>query len=123
MTRKNFFVELSDCIICEECLEETTMHLFSECSFSKSFRWTIGFEWNSDLDLNNMIIEPYNRYSHNFLIKTIITGCWSLWEQTNDAILKGVYPDVQRCLIRFKCFLMVTCIELNLVLRRPCNPG
>jgi hypothetical protein len=38
MMSKNFFyVEFNDCILCEECPQETIMHMFFECSFSQSF--------------------------------------------------------------------------------------
>jgi hypothetical protein len=52
-----------------------------------------------------MIIEATNRYAHNFMMEILITGCWSLWEQINDAIFKGVYPDMHRCINRFKSFI------------------
>jgi hypothetical protein len=62
MMKKDFYVKFSDCIICEECSQETTMHLFFECSSSQW--WAVGFEWNSDLDINNMILEGRNRYPY-----------------------------------------------------------
>jgi hypothetical protein len=42
----------------------------------------------------------------NFPMEILITGCWSLWEQRNDAIFKGVYPNIQRCIIGFSTFFM-----------------
>jgi hypothetical protein len=62
MTKKNFYVEFSDSILYEECPLETIMQLFFECSFSKSFCWALGFEWNADLDINNMIMDAKKRY-------------------------------------------------------------
>jgi hypothetical protein len=94
MIKKNFYVEFSDCIICEEWPVESNMHLFFECSFSQSFWWAIGMEWNSDMDLYSMIADAKNRYSHNFIMEILITGCWSIWEQRNDAIFRGIYQDV-----------------------------
>jgi hypothetical protein len=88
--------------------------------------WEIGIKWNPVLDIHNMIIEAANRYSHNFMMDIILTGCWSIWEQRNDAIFKGIYPDVHRCINRFKSLLMLnitTCIELNLALGKTCNHG
>jgi hypothetical protein len=89
MTKKNFFVEFNDCILCEECPQETIMHLFFECSFSQSFWWAIGFEWNSDMNIFEMIKEAKMRYSINFLMDIIISRCLSLWDQRNDAIFNG----------------------------------
>jgi hypothetical protein len=100
LEKKNFFVEFSDCIICDEWPDETIKHLFCECSFGQSFWWTIGIKWNPDLDIHNMIIEAANRYSHNFMMEIILIGCWSIWEQRHDANFKGIYTYVQRCINR-----------------------
>ena len=88
MKKKNFFVQFSNCILCDTCPEECIMHLFFECSFSQSFWWALGFDWNSDYDINSMITEAKTRYSINFLMEILITGCWSIWEQRNDAIFR-----------------------------------
>jgi hypothetical protein len=47
-----------------------------------------------------MIIEAAKRYSHNFMMEIILTGCWSIWEQRHDANFKGIYTYVQRCINR-----------------------
>jgi hypothetical protein len=114
MMKKNFYMEFSDCIICEEWSMESNMHLFFKCSFSQSFWWATAIEWNPDLDLHRMITEASQRYSHNFLMEILITGCWSIWAQRNCAIFKGIYPDVQRCITRFKSF-----ISLNMYRAKP----
>jgi hypothetical protein len=74
MKRKNFYVEYTDCVLCEECPEEDHMHLFFECSFSMSFWWALGMEWNTDLTISDMIAEAKERYHMNFLMEIIITG-------------------------------------------------
>jgi hypothetical protein len=60
MTRKNFYVQYKDCIMCDTCPEETIMHLFFECSFSQSFWWALGVEWNTDMHIHDMIFEAKN---------------------------------------------------------------
>jgi hypothetical protein len=66
------------------------------------------------INLADMIADAKISYSHNFLMEILITGCWSIWEQRNDAISRGIYPDVQRCVARFKSF-----ISLNLYRAKP----
>jgi hypothetical protein len=34
----------------------------------------------------------------------IISGCWSLWDQRNDAIFNGNFPELRWCIINFKNF-------------------
>jgi hypothetical protein len=78
MKMKNFHVDFSDSILCDTCPEETIAHLFFVCSFSQSFWWTSGYEWNSDLDIHSMIKDARERYSTTFMMQVLITGCWSL---------------------------------------------
>jgi hypothetical protein len=105
MSKKNFFVEFNDCILCDECPQETIMHLFFECSFSQSFWWAIGIEWNADMNIHEMISDAKARYPIQFIMDIIISGCWSLWDQRNDAIFNGNFPDLRRCIIKFKKYL------------------
>jgi hypothetical protein len=114
MTKKNFFVEFNDCILCEECSQETIMHLFFECSFSQSFWWAIHIEWNTDMHIHDMIKESKIRYSIQFIMDIIINGYWSLWDQRDDAIFNGNYPKLRRCIIKFRFFSHRTSIEPSL---------
>jgi hypothetical protein len=92
MTMKSFFVEFKDCVLCDTCPEETIMHLFFECSFSMSFWWALGIEWNIDMQLHNMIKDAKSRYSLDFIMEIIITGYWSLWDQRNSFIFTKLIP-------------------------------
>jgi hypothetical protein len=73
MLKKNFYVEFSECILCDTNILESIIHLFFECSFSQSFWWALGFEWNTDLDINSMITDAKTRYTMPFLMEIIIT--------------------------------------------------
>jgi hypothetical protein len=92
MTRKSFFVEFKDSVLCDTCPEETIMHLFFECSFSMSFWWALGIEWNTDMQFHNMIKDAKSRYSLDFIMEIIITGYWSLWDQRNSFIFTKLIP-------------------------------
>jgi hypothetical protein len=107
MKRKNFYVEFTYCVLCEEFPEEDHMHLFFECSFSMSFWWAMGLEWNTDLTISDMIAEAKERYHMNFLMEIIITGCWSIWDQRNDAIFNNKAPNLSRCIHKFKEFVNI----------------
>jgi hypothetical protein len=75
MKHKNFYVDFSECILCDTCPEETNMHLFFECTFSQSFWWALGLEWNADVDLYQMIDEARQRLSLDFFMEIMIAGC------------------------------------------------
>jgi hypothetical protein len=71
------------------------MHLFFGCSFSQSFWWAIGIEWNVVMSILEMISDAKARYSMQFIMDIIISGCWSLWDQRNDAIFNGNFPELR----------------------------
>jgi hypothetical protein len=75
ITRKDFYVEFEDCILCDTYPEETTVHLIFECSFSVSFRCPIGFDWNIDYDVNTMVTYAKTRYQHNLFMEILVTCC------------------------------------------------
>jgi hypothetical protein len=80
MSRKHFYVEFNDCVLCDTCPQETLMHLFCECNFSQSFWWALNIEWDTDKDLHDRITDVKRRYSMDFIMEIIITGCWALWD-------------------------------------------
>jgi hypothetical protein len=84
MKKKNFYLEYNDCILCDTCHEETVTHLFFEYSFSQSFWWGIGMEWNSDYDIYNMILDAKHRYLCPFHMEIRITSYWRLWGIRGD---------------------------------------
>jgi hypothetical protein len=107
MTRKFFFVEFKDCVLCDTCPEELVMHRFFEWSFSMSFWWALGFEWNTDMQLHNMINDAKSRYSVDFFMEIIITRGQSLWDQINSFIFNHIDPSVNRCIHKFKDYCSI----------------
>jgi hypothetical protein len=114
MCRKNFFVQIKDCVLCDTCPEETLMHLFFECSFSQSFWWAIGIEWNTDFHLIHMISDACQRYKMSFIMEIIISGCWAIWDQRNGLIFRDIAPSLLSCSSFFK-----TICASNLLRARP----
>jgi hypothetical protein len=55
MMHKHFYVEFKDCVLCDNCPQETLMHLFFECNYSQAFWWALNIEWDTDRDLHDMI--------------------------------------------------------------------
>jgi hypothetical protein len=62
LAQKNFHIDSKLCVLCDEQVEETMIHLLFECDFSQTFWWKIGEEWNLDFDLINMIIDARNNH-------------------------------------------------------------
>ena len=52
LTRKNFHIQSTSCVLCEECNNETMEHLFFfSCEFSQQFWWRLNMEWNTELPI------------------------------------------------------------------------
>jgi hypothetical protein len=83
------------------------MHLFFECNFSQSFWWALNIEWDTDRDLHDMITDVKRRYSMDFIMEIIITGCWALWDQRNDMIFNHINHFVPSYIIKFKIYCSV----------------
>jgi hypothetical protein len=80
MSKKNFFVEFNDCILCDECPQESIMHLFFEYSFSQSFWWAIGIEWNVDMNIHEMISDakPDTQCSLLWTLSSLDVGVYGI---------------------------------------------
>jgi hypothetical protein len=84
--------------------------MFFVCNFSQGFWWAIGIEWNVDMDIHQMIADAKTKYSMSFIMDIIITGCWSLWDQRNNAIFNGIDPNLHRCIVKFKSYF---CLNMH----------
>jgi hypothetical protein len=104
MTHKHFYVEFNDCVLCDNCPQETLMHLFFECNYSQAFWWALNIEWDTDRDLHDMISEVKRRYSMEFIMEIIITGCWAIWDQRNNKIFNQIRPTIPACIAKFKIY-------------------
>jgi hypothetical protein len=51
MVWKNFYVETSKCVLCQNESNEYLMHLFFECEFRQSFWWALNLEWDTNMSL------------------------------------------------------------------------
>jgi hypothetical protein len=74
------------------------------------FWWALGLEWNVDMNIHQMIDEAKQRMSLDIIMEIMIAGCWSIWDQRNDAIFNA---NIQRCIIRFKSTFILTMHRAN----------
>ena len=97
LTRKSMQLDSTTCVLCNaEDMEDMT-HLLFTCPLSQGFWWTIGFEWNSDLDIHNMVMDANHRYKIRYFMEIVILGCWSIWNQRNGMIFDGIPCSINEC--------------------------
>jgi hypothetical protein len=102
MLKKKFFVGNQLCMLCNEDSHEDMLHLFFQCDFSRNFWWKIGEEWNTELEMIDMLMEAKNRSTNHFFKEAMIAGCWSIWNQRNSFIFDGKPVDLDSCFAFFK---------------------
>jgi hypothetical protein len=105
MKCKNFFVESSKCVLCDDNAEESMSHLFFECDYSRNFWWKLDIEWNTDNQIIDMLIDASSRSNNNFFKKSMMLGCWSLWNQRNKIIFENEQRDLETCFSFFKHYI------------------
>jgi hypothetical protein len=55
-----------------------------------------------------MMNDAKRRMSLEFFMEIMIIGCWSIWDQRNDAIFNGNSPNIQRCISKFRTTFTLT---------------
>jgi hypothetical protein len=64
-------------VLCFEGVNEDFMHLLFSCDFSLNFWWKLNMEWNTDLDIFDMLLEARKGNNLIFLKKRNTHG-WML---------------------------------------------
>lgn len=53
-------------------------------------------QWNSALELMNMITSAQVSFQQNFFFKALAIGCWHIWCRSNDLIFNNVTHQVDK---------------------------
>ena len=117
LTRKSMHLDSTVCVLCNNEDYEDMTHLLFTCPFSQGFWWNIGFEWNSDMEINNMIIDAKHRYKIDHFMEIMILGCWSIWNQRNGMIFEGIPCSINDCKIDFVRYFKMTMLRAKPTLK------
>jgi hypothetical protein len=93
MVKKNFFLGNQHCVLCNEDSPENMLHLLFQCDFSQNFWWKIGEEWNTELNVIEMIMHAKQRSLNRCFNEAMIAGCWSIWNERNSIIFGDKHVD------------------------------
>ncbi|KAG2589998.1 hypothetical protein PVAP13_5NG316944, partial [Panicum virgatum] len=75
-------------------LEETALHLFYTCTFSRACWEKIGVLWNFNFPFYN-IMKDARQNSNNFFTKTFIIAAWEIGKQRYNFIFEGRRPSLR----------------------------
>lgn len=84
-----------NCGLCQLQAEETTFHLFFECSFSTACWVHIVIEWDPSMEFFQMIQEAKRRCTTPNFMKIFIMAAWQIWKQRNRLIFDNMPPSLQ----------------------------
>ena len=108
LNRKNFYIETSKCELCDDEPNEHLMHLFFSCDFSQNFWMNIGYQWDTDHNLMEMLLEGRKQDTYGCFKECLIAGCWSLWKHRNSIIFDHKVKNMAFCISMFKKhFIMI----------------
>ena len=82
-------------MLCDDEPKEYLTHLFFSCDFSQNFWMAIGFQWKTDFELLEMLMEG-KRYNNVVCYKEcLVAGCWSIWKHRNNTIFEHKPKNMQ----------------------------
>ena len=98
LRRRNMHPDSYNCALCNMLVEESTFHLFLDCSFARMC-WDI---LNVDIPLNDdfpdLAVELKAQLNTQFFMEAIILMCWTIWTARNELIFKANQISLQDCM-------------------------
>jgi len=92
----------AQCEVCKEA-DETADHIFSGCSFVRSFWERIGWRLEGIAKVTELWKTQVPQRVHKKAHPLILLCCWEIWQHRNDVVFRGLEPSVDR--------LVATCKE------------
>ena len=86
LRRKHMHLDDYTCVMCSQGCEETSFHLFFECSFSKECWETIPISWDFNLNPVDMIVWARLQFGSPIFREIFISACWIIWNTRNGII-------------------------------------
>lgn len=99
------------CVLCDSNIEETSLHLFFQCTFSKECWETISIHWNLELSPLDMILKAREDFNSPIFREVIITACWSICCSRNKIIFDNGTRSVDTWKRHFKYELGLVCTK------------
>lgn len=94
LKRKNFLLQSYECAICQDHVEETSLHLLWDCHFALSCWDSIAPHRCRGVSAFDNIISLKQCFPAPIAMDIVIMGCWNIWMQRNGKIFKAVPPGI-----------------------------
>lgn len=104
LKRRHYRIANDDygCILCATSPEETLVHLFFHCPFSKDCWRTLGVVWPNDNCTLRLVHSGREVWGQPMFMEMFVVAAWGIWKERNDKLFRGVTPSHGSWLTRFK---------------------
>jgi hypothetical protein len=95
--RRGMHLEDYQCVLCQQSVDETTMHLLFQCPFAKSCWNLVSFHFADHLTAMEIFQAWKSMMEVKFSLDLFILFCWGIWTVRNDVIFRNLNPSVANC--------------------------
>ena len=81
--------------MCNLLVEETSVHLFLDCPFTKNFWNSLGFNFQNNLSLPDAVSQIRLQGNPRFFMISAILMSWAIWTVRNGFIFNNIQPQVE----------------------------
>ncbi|KAI5015663.1 hypothetical protein ZWY2020_057053 [Hordeum vulgare] len=90
------------CPLCNQNVEETDLHLLSDCVFAQNCWKSLIPNKKRGTSLYEETLFAIDQLPKAFAPENVILGCWTIWNDTNDKIFTGIQHTIQSWRFHFK---------------------
>jgi hypothetical protein len=100
--RKKFLEEGYNCALWHEEIEETSEHLFFECSAAACRWFALGISWSDSGNTHQRIYLAKHAFPHPFFMEVFMMAAWCIWTERNRLIFSNKPPGLSTWKLYFK---------------------
>jgi hypothetical protein len=93
------------CVLCHEQIDETSLHLFLECSSSVARWFAIGLQWDQQsqqVSIFEMLQHQHANFGGPYFMDLFMIGAWCIRKERNDFIFNYKPPSLENWKQLFK---------------------
>jgi len=102
LIRKIFHLQDYSCVLCNNSVDESIIHLLLECPFAIQCWNLVNIQIDQDLNPFQLLHSFREQLAVPFFMEIIILLSWTIWKLRNDFIYRGVNPTIQATNLNFK---------------------
>jgi hypothetical protein len=82
------------CVLCHVQVDETSLHLFFDCSSSITRWYSIGIQWGQEDIIFDLLQHQHDNFTGSYFMDLFMIGAWCIWKERNDLIFNHKVPSL-----------------------------